>query len=464
VTVAVMMMELSIVALLLGWVWVVIAGSQWPAPWGVLLTSPLAILIGRKIPYSWRRHAWFDGVWWAVVAVIVAVLAEAGNALAAGPSSGARWNVQFFAGLMLAWRGWTLAEGWIDRDMVESEFQVGTVVVLGILVVMVWVVPGAGLLPAVVFAASGLLGLGIARRAERRDPRASLETDWLVLVVGLVAAIVLVAFIVVALVTPDVLLALFEQAQSAVSLALIGIVALFDWLGSFFPGVSNEPITGPTGGGLGSGIGATPVPPAGEIEGPPFWVFELLLTFVGVIFLVIAGRAIYRLMRTTMRPFTFRVAKQREPALPASTPDAFSWGAWVRQVMSWLRGWLGGTATPSRRGQAAAQKAGEPVAEQRSIRALYRELLAAVARAGFERQPSTTPNELAHEVNTARPAATPAMTAATELYVRARYGEERVGRDDLSRMRTAVQQARRDLTTSSPTTPSDESRRRPTER
>jgi hypothetical protein len=464
VTFAVLMMELSIVALLLGWVWVVIAGSQWPAPWGVLLASPLAVLVGRKIPYVWRRHAWFDGIWWAVVAVIVAVLAEAGNALAAGPSSGARWNVQFFAGLLLAWRGWTLAEGWIDRDMVESEFQVGTFVVLGILIVMVWVVPGAGLLPAVAFAASGLLGLGIARRAERRDPRASLEADWLVLVAGLVAVVVVVAVIVVALVTPDVLLALFEQGRSAVSMALIGIAALFEWIGSFFPGMSAEPIAGPVGGGLGPGIGATPAPPAGEIEGPPFWVFELLLTFIGVIFLIVAGRAIYRLMRTTVRPFTFRVARQREPALPVSTPDTFSWGGWWRLVMAWLRGWIGGGAAPSRRGQAAAQQAGEQVAEQRSIRALYRELLAVVARAGFERQPSTTPNELAREVNTARPILTPAMTAATELYVRARYGEERVGRDELSRMRTAVQQARRDLTSSSTATPSDESGRPPTER
>jgi hypothetical protein len=94
--------------------------------------------------------------------------------------------------------------------------------------------------------------------------------------------------------------------------------------------------------------------------------------------------------------------------------------------------------------------------------------LATVARAGFERQPSTTPNELAREVTSARPVVSPAMTTATELYVRARYGDENVGRNDLSRMRTAVQQARRDLTSASGTgvgaTPSDESGTRPTER
>ena len=66
-------------------------------------------------------------------------------------------------------------------------------------------------------------------------------------------------------------------------------------------------------------------------------------------------------------------------------------------------------------------------------------------------------------MNAARPAASPAMSTATELYVRARYGEERVGRDELSRMRTAVQQARRDLSPARYPERS-ESERRPTER
>jgi hypothetical protein len=447
VTVAVLLMELSIVSLLLGWVWVVIAGSAWPAPWAVLLAAPLALIGGRQVPYAWRRQSWFDGVWWAVVAIVVAILAEAGNALAAGPSSGARWNVQFVAGLILAWRGWVLAEGWIDRDMVESEFQVGTVVVLLILVIMVWVVPGAGLLPAIAFFASGMLGLGLARRAERRDPRASLESDWLVLVGGLIAVIVTVAVIVVALVTPDVLLALFEQAQTAAMAALAGFAALFAWIGGLFPGLGTAPDQTPPAGPIGPIVAVTPQVPRGDVPMPPFWVFELLLTFVGVIFLVVAGRAIYRLMTTSVRPFSLGLARQRDPALPVSTTDAFSWASWWKAVLAWLRGWLGGGRTTAGRAERGGRRAAQEVAEQRSIRALYRELLTVAARAGFERQPSTTPNELAREVKTARPAASPAVSTATELYVRARYGEEPVGRDELSRMRTAVQQARRDLTT-----------------
>jgi Domain of unknown function (DUF4129) len=462
VIVAVLLMELSIVSLLLGWVWVVVANGTWPAPWAVLLAAPMALIGGRKVPYAWRRLSWFDGLWWAIVAIVVALLAEAGNALAAGPSSGARWNVQFVAGLLLAWRGWVLAEGWIDRDMVESEFQVGTVVVLLILVVLVWIVPGAGLLSAVVFAASGMLGLGLARRAERRDPRASLESDWLALVGGLIALIVAVAVVVVALVTPDVLLALFEQAQTAALAALAGLAAVFAWLGSFFPGMGAAPDQTPPAGPVGPIVAATPQAPRGDMPTPPFWVFELLLTFVGVVFLVVAGRAIYRLMKTNVRPFSLGLARQRDPALPVSTPDGFSWSGWWKALLARFRTWLAGTRTPTGRSERGSRRDAPEVAEQRSIRALYRELLTTAARAGFERQPSTTPNELAREVNAARPAASPSISTVTELYVRARYGEEPVGRDELSRMRNAVQQARRQLTP--PASSTEESAGRPTAR
>ena len=445
-TIAVMVMELSIVTLLLGWVWVVIASSSWPAPWAVLLIGPFALAAGRNVPYAWRRLSWFDALWWAIVAVLVAVLAEAGNALSAGASSGARWNVQFVAGLVIAWRAWALAEGWIDRDLVESEFQVGTIVVLLVLVMMIWIVPGAGLLPAVTFAAAGLFGLGLARRAERRDPRAALETDWLVLVAGLVALIVLVAVAVVLLVTPDLLLLIFQQAQAAFFAAVGAVGALLHWIGSFFPSVESpmEPLpTGPVGGPFAP---ATPVPPATTVAVPPFWLFELLLTFVGVVFLIFAGRAMLKLMRMRVRGFELRMPRVREPAPPVSTADAFSWQGWWRQLLGWLRAWLAGGSAPTGQAARAEQRAGAAVAEQRSIRALYREFLTMVARAGFERQPSTTPSELASEVGSARPAAARAISAMTDLYVRVRYGEEPIGRDDLSRMRSALQQARRDLT------------------
>jgi hypothetical protein len=462
-TVSLLTMELAIVSLLLGWVWVVIAGSPWPAPWMVLLAGPFALAGGRMVPYAWRRMSWFDGLRWAIVALVVAALAEVGNTFWPGISSGARWNVQFVAGLLVAWRAWALAEGWIDRELVESEMQIGTLVVCGILLMLIWIAPGAGLLPAIVFVAAGLFGLGLARRAERRDPRASLETDWLVLVAVLVVLIVLAAVVTVALVTPDLLLVLYEQAKAGFFAALGAVGALLHWLGSFFSGgegqVDQQPIGQIGAGGLAP---ITPVVPSTTIAEPPFWVFELLLTFVGVVFLIFAGRAIYRLMKMNVRSLKLRMARQREPAPPISTTDAFTWGGWWRQVLAWLRAWLAGPAKPGAQSARGQQSAAATVAEQRSIRALYREFLGLVSRAGFERQPSTTPNELAREVNAARPTASGSISTVTELYVRARYGEEPVGRDELSRMRTAVQQAKRDLTP--PASSADGSAGRPTER
>jgi hypothetical protein len=461
-TTSLLVMELAIVSLLLGWVWVVIAASPWPAPWTVLLAGPFSLIGGRMVPYAWRRVNWFDGIWWAIVAVLVALLAELGNSFWPGASSGARWNVQFVTGLLVAWRAWALAEGWIDRELVESEMQIGTLVVLGILLMLIWIAPGAGLLPALVFVAAGLVGMGLARRAQRRDPRAGLESDWLVLVAGLVVLVVLVAIVTVAIVTPDLLLAIYEQAIAAFFALISAIGALFQWIGSFF--TSGEPANenrqvGPSSGQLPA---VAPVNPEGAVAGPPFWIFELLLTFAGIVFLYFAGRAIYRLMKMNVRGLTLRLARQREPAPPISTTDSFTWRGWWRQVLTWLRGWMAGAASPSARANRAQQSAGAAVAEQRSIRALYREFLGLVARAGFERQPSTTPNELAREVNAARPGASPAISTVTDLYVRTRYGEEPVGRDELSRMRNAIQQARRQLTP--PANSTDESAGRPTAR
>lgn len=444
---SVLLMEVSVASLLLGWLWVMVGGGPWPAPWPILLSAPLALLAGRRIPPAWRRLNWYDAAWWASIALAVAALSELGSALAEGPPSATRWNLQFIAGLLLAWRGASLADGWIDRELIESEFQVGTVVVLAILLALVWIAPGAGLLPALVFAAAGLYGLGLARREERRDPRAGPETDWLALVGGLVVLVVLVAVAVVLLVTPEVLLAAWEHVQTVARASVAGVGALFAWLAGFFP-TFGPPAGQPAGDSRGGGFGvvASPTPPSAGVPLPPTWLFELFMTFIGIVFLFFAIRAVVRLMKLSARPFHLRPPKLREPAPPISAPDAFSWGGWWRTVLTWLRAWIRGEARPADGGASRAQsEAAATQAEQRSVRALYRELLTAVARAGFERRPSTTPNELARDVTAARPMVRPSISAATELYERARYGAENVGRDDLARMRSAVQQARKDL-------------------
>lgn len=457
-TISVLLMEMSIAALVLGWVWVVIAGSSWPAPWLILLAAPFSFACGKLVPYAWRRIGWFDAVWWASMALVMGAAAEAGNLLAPGTVTGMRWNVQFVAGLLLAWRGWSLADGWIDLEFVESELQLGTVIVLGMLLVLVWVVPGAGLVPAVTFAAAGLFGLGIARRAQRRAPGTAPEQDWLVLVGGLVGVVVLVAVVVVILVTPDLLLSIVEQIQLGANLAIIGIASLFQWIASLFPGFgapSGELPSGGPAGGLPPGAVPPPVPrEAGDI--PFFWVYEIIITFVLALFLFFGIRAIIKLMKTNLGSFKLKMPKQREPSPALSSAETFTWKTWWHSFWRWMRGEVltgkifSSTPAASRNGTMTRAQIAAQQAEQRSIRALYREFLTAVARAGFVRQPSTTPNELARDVNAARPTAAGSIATVTELYVRTRYGEEQLGSAELSRMREALQQARRELTPPEP--------------
>lgn len=443
-TVSVLTMELCIVSLLLGWLWVVVAGSSWPVPFVALLPAVGGLVAGRLIPYTWRRINWFDAAWWATVAVFVAFLAELGNVLWPGAASSSRWNLLFVAGLFLAWRGWVIAEGWLDRELVEAELQLGTLAVLVLVGILAWQVPGAGLLPAIIFFGAGLVGMGIARRAERRGPKSPAETDWLALLGVMLVLLAIVCAGIVFLVTPDLLLTMAEQAFTVVTLALHGVAGLVAWFTSLFPSI-NPPteIQPPTTGS--PNLPPAAPPPSTRFDLPPFWIFEMVLIFCGLLFLAYGLRTVLRFMPRRLG-LPSRMPKEKEPGPPVSEAPTFSWDGWWKLVLVWLRGWLSGTGRSSAgtTDRANGRTTSAPQ-EERSIRALYREFLTAAERAGFDRTPSTTPAELARTLERAHPTAQAPVTALTELYVRTRYGQEPAGRDEIGRMRSAVQRARGEL-------------------
>src|SRR4051794_13583061 len=114
-------MELCLTSMFVGWLWVAMTASPWPMPLVALLPGIGGFVAGRVIPYPWRRLGWFDAAWWGTVSIFVAFLAELANVTAPVRASGGRWNLLFAVGLILAWRGWVLAEGWLDREMLETE-------------------------------------------------------------------------------------------------------------------------------------------------------------------------------------------------------------------------------------------------------------------------------------------------------------------------------------------------------
>ena len=441
--VSVLVMELCLTSLLVGWLWVAATGSPWPAPVIALLPGVGGLVAGRMIPYSWRRLSWFDYAWWGAVSVLVAMLAELANVTAPGRESAGRWNLLFAVGLLLAWRGWVLAEGWLDREMVETELQAGMVAIAILASILAWQVPGAGIVPVVIFFAAGLVGLGIARRAERRAPAAPAESDWLALAGLMVGLLLVLTTGILLLVTPDLVTSVAQSGLAVIATAVRGLAAVIAWLGSFLPQGEGPTTTLPPTGAPGS-IPPTVTHSPVDIPTPPMWVFEALFTLIGMLVLYFGARALLRL-RSRAR-FWYPKKREQEPGPPVSEAPPFSWANWWSLLLRWFRGWLhsSGRSSTERSRQSGSQAATRPV-EQRSVRALYRDLLTAAEQAGFDRSPSTTPAELAGTMSRARPMVSEPITAITDLYVRTRYGEEIAGRDAVNRMRSAVQQVRQEL-------------------
>jgi hypothetical protein len=463
--ICVLIMEMCLASMLVGWLWVVVAVGAWPVPFVGLLPAVGGLAAGKLIPYPWRRMSWFDAAWWGIVSIVVAFLAELGNVYAAGRASNTRWALLFVFGLILAWRGWVIAEGWLDREAVETELQAGTIAVFILDAILAWQVPGAGLVPTLVFFTAGLIGLGIARRSERRGPRATAEADWLVLVGVMMVVLLIVCSAIVLLVTPELVTSMAQQALSIVGLGVRGLGVLIAWLGSFLP-QGNPPLESTLPAGGAGGIAPVVVPPTSNFDSPPSWIFEVFLTLLGVIVLAMGIRIAFR---NLPRRIVLWQRPPKEPGPPVSEAPDFSWGGWWRLLLAWFVARLRSprTSSSASSGRSGGAGSAEAPREQRSIRALYRDLLSAAERAGFDRTPATTPAELAGSMTQARPTVQAPMSALTDLYVRARYGEEAAGRDEVNRMRSAVERVRQELAQSArngDVNGQDRSERRPRER
>ena len=446
-------MELCLGSLALGLAWIGFAGGGWPPPPLVFLPAAIGLASARAFPGTWRRLWWYDWLRWTVAigwAAGCAIFAQGWS----GASPVAGWNVAFIAGLLLFWRGWSLGEDGVEPRDVLGTVQIALVAALALVAVVQIVAPGAGLLPGVGTLLFGLLALGLARRAERRRPGAPPETDWLTLVGVLGLAILVVGGLLLQLVTPDGLAALWQQAKVLGALLVAPFVALFGWLASFV----GAGAAGPASGGLGQGPAPSPqVPAPPAATGTPDWAdavmaivtFVLPILFLAALFYFIGLPLLRRL--ASVRPRGTSAAVEREPGPPTFVVTQFSWRTWWQALLARLFGALrGGSSAEAaeRRRAAAATRAGvdgSGAPEPRTVRELYRTLLSAAAGQGLGRSSTATPDEFKRRLATARPGARGPLDVLTDIYTRTRYGEERPARDDVARMRTAVHDAVKQL-------------------
>ena len=444
-------MELCLGSLALGLAWISFAGGGWPPPPLAFLPAVVGLASARLFPTTWRRLWWYDWLRWTVAlgwAAGCAIYAQGWS----GASSVAGWNVAFIAGLLLFWRGWSLGEDGVEPRDVLGTVQMALMAALGLVAVLQFIAPGAGLLPGVGTLLFGLLALGLARRAERRRPGAPPETDWLTLLGVLGLAILVVGGLLLLLVTPDGLLMLWDQARVLGAIWLAPVVALFGWLGSFFgPGT-----TGPTAGGLGAGAVPSPqVPPSQTSTGAPDWADAVMAILTFVLPLLVLAALVYfigtPLMRrlSQVRPRGLAAPVEREPGPATSVVEHFSWRTWWQALLARLFGVLRGESSEQaeerRRAaavaaaRASADAAGGP--EPRTVRDLYKTLLSAAAGQGLGRSSTATPHELKRRLAAARPGARRPLDVLTEIYTRTRYGQERPAGGDVAEMRTAVREA-----------------------
>ncbi len=426
-------MELSWISLAIGLAWIGWGSGRWPFPWVLLLPGVAGIVAGRGTPSAWGRRRWFDVYRWGLALGASTLGARTALAIDGLEQTGGTFFLGLVVGLILFWRGWFVGEDPPDARGVEAGFQVGAVAVLPLMAALQWNARGAGQAPAIAFFMFGLLSIGLARRGERRTQGSGPEPDWLAMAIGLGLATLVVAGALLALVSPELLQVLVEQLLWAVR-ALAWLVA------GLFTGIGQPPSV-PVDGQLPPAASppAVSAPPLGlELPWPLLWLLERL---ADLMLLLLFGFGIYRLVQFGLRRMRGRMADRSLGEAPRSEAVPFSPRQWWRELLARLWAWL----RPGRRSgptlSAASSGTAHPTPEERSVREVYRSFLGAAARAGLPRARPETPNEYAAHLAARRPSVRGELAELTDVYVRARYGHERVDRRQVERMRAAAARA-----------------------
>jgi Domain of unknown function (DUF4129) len=334
-------------------------------------------------------------------------------------------------GIGLWWRGSALSVAELTPAEVRTEFSILAVCMLAMLsMVRPFLLPDSTLLAGSValFAVGGLLATALSRQdaaevASLRFGR-TLATTSAVLPVA-------VAVLLVSILRPALLGAMWSTLASLIELIFTPIGWLIAWLASLFPRgeVQSQPLPPrPT-------LAPMPDPAAlGQIQDRQEWIGWLV--FITLLLLAsIVAMLIVRMLLANWLGSPLRRAAQRPEDLSverSGTPggDAHDFLGWL---LRWLRDQLGGRTT-----RAGRSGTGDPDMSATDAWAAYRGLLEWASAMGLPRRPAETTGQFRDRLANHAPDTAEAVNLVTSTYEWDHYGAIQTPGDRLRRVRLAL--------------------------
>ena len=399
----------------------------------LLALLPLGYLAVREMPAlrdpSWRLLA---GIGLALLtrAVVSTVPDEGLSGLAVWLG---RSIVPAAIGVGLWWRGAAMTAAELTAAEVRAEFSVLAVLLIAALaLIRPFLSPDPLLLGASVglFAAGGLIATALSRQdaAELVSLRFGRTLATLAAVLPALAAVVLVGIL-----RPSLLVAMWTLVGQLIELALTPIGLLIAWLASLFPRSTPGPPPLPTPRPFSD---VTPNTAAlAEVQDRLAWIGTLvvisLLIAAGIALIVLA-----RIMLSNWIAAPPAAERQGPPELTverSGTPrtdahDLFGW------LLRWMRGrWRFADGRPR-----APARAVPEAAAPTDAWAAYQRLLEWAARQGLGRRPPETTGQLRTRLARHAPEAANAVDLVTDTWEWERYGEIHPRHERLRRVHEAL--------------------------
>ena len=281
----------------------------------------------------------------------------------------------------------------------------------------------------------GLLVLALVHASALRGtggPVPGASVPWVVAVALPIAAVPIVGFLLTAGVAPAIRLTM----QAAVVVAIIAwqvtlwigywILLFLRWLSSLFPAGSQRP--------LHSRAVLPHAPP--HIRLPQLQThlvvstFDITAVFVVLVFALLLALLVWLLTRQRTRVEASAQDDERS--------SVWSWALFLEQLRD-LWASLSQTRLHAHVQHAIPGTSSSAVPEDEyDVRALYRRFLRRAAELRYPREPATTPVEFAGRLFRAEPKHRQEIGLVTEIYDRARYGQEATSPDHSAAMRDAV--------------------------